>query len=167
MATNDTSPPEYWVDQDYEAGERFEGGAAVKAVAAVLFARADGPAPDARLRWLASRVQDMRERIGGRGMFVFRVAVLLAMWAAPLWSLRVPPLSRHEIPVRARVLERWERSPFGMSLFAIKAILCIAWFEHPAEAAAMRFDGRPLIEGDRYAASSTRASDGAEEAEHG
>lgn len=79
-------------------------------------------------------------------MFVFAFALFCLTWLAPLWSFSLPTLGSLSLEKRAHALERWERSPFGMTLFAVKAILCILWFEHPDAAAHMGFDGRPLIE---------------------
>lgn len=136
--------PAYWADPNPADPGEAVGGAAIRAIAGVLFATHEGPPPEDRLRWLAARVHDHRARVGGRGMLVFRIAVFAAMWIAPLWSFRLPTLSRLPHEARVEVLDRWERSPAGMSLFAIKAILCIIWFEHPAEAEAIGFDGLPL-----------------------
>jgi hypothetical protein len=78
-------------------------------------------------------------------MFVFGLCVMVVTWIAPLWSLLPVPLGVLGLERRARVLERWERSPFGMTLFAVKAVLSIVWCEHPDAAREMGFDGRPLL----------------------
>lgn len=80
-------------------------------------------------------------------MFVFGLCVVVVTWLAPLWSLLPVPLGALGLERRTRVLERWEQSPFGMTLFAVKAVLSIVWCEHPDAAREMGFDGRPLLLG--------------------
>lgn len=134
--------PAHWVDHDPVTSDAVHN-AAVIAVAETLFAVSSDEAPQALSR-LDYEVADMRQRIGGKGMFVFGLSVFALYWIAPLWSLTLPTLARHSLEKRADILERWERSPFGMSLFAVKAILCIVWFEGADAAAGMKFDGQPL-----------------------
>lgn len=87
---------------------------------------------------------EMHRDIGGRGMFVFGFGLWAVTWLAPLWSFRLPSLGRHEMAVRRAIVERWERSPFGMSIFAVKAILSILYFEHAGAAEELGFDGAPM-----------------------
>lgn len=145
MADSRPLPPSHWVARP-EAVHPTARPTAVRAVAGVLFATPEGPPSDEALAWLDAQVQRHRRDVGGRGMFVFAFALFSLTWLAPLWSFRLPTLGRLSLERRAHVLERWERSPFGMTLFAVKAILCILWFEHPDAAEHMGFDGRPLIE---------------------
>ncbi|MFT6397688.1 MAG: hypothetical protein ACJAYU_002443 [Bradymonadia bacterium] len=94
--------------------------------------------------WLEARLAEMRREVGGRGMFVFGFGLWAVSWLAPLWSFRTPSLGRHDLPARRAIVEKWERSPFGLTIFAVKAILCILYFEHPGAAEELGFDGEPL-----------------------
>ncbi len=77
-------------------------------------------------------------------MLVFGFGLWAVTWLAPLWSFRIPSLGRHEVSARREIVEKWERSPFGMTIFAVKAILSILYFEHAGSAEELGFDGRPL-----------------------
>jgi hypothetical protein len=118
---------------------------ALYSVAEVLFATADGTPPPARLRWLVLDVQAMIDHIGGRGPFVFRLSLLLVSVVAPLLVFKPKPLRTLSYEDRVRALDRYERSPLGLTLFVLKAMLCIVWYEHPGSAREVGFDGRALL----------------------
>ncbi|MCA9515530.1 MAG: hypothetical protein KC635_11345, partial [Myxococcales bacterium] len=63
---------------------------------------------------------------------------------APWLAGRLGPLERLPVSERVAALERLERSPLGLSVFALKATLAILYFEHPDAAAEIGFDGRGL-----------------------
>ncbi len=145
MPTPPNAVPAHWVSHDSEASSPGRAvNPAVIAVAEVLFQTHASQPDRAPLERLDAEVADMRSQISGLGMLVFALGLFAITWVAPLWSFKLPRFARHDAATRAHILERWERSPFGMSLFAVKAILCIVWFEHPDAAAHMNFDGQPL-----------------------
>lgn len=138
---------EHWIDHEAHgdvAPPRKAWVKAVYAVAEVLFATVDGPPPAERLRWLCRETEDMMTRVRGRGVFVFRLSVVLVSWLAPLLVLRLPTVRRVAFERRAVALDRYERSPLGMTLFVIKAMLCILYYEHPDAATDVGFSGQPL-----------------------
>jgi hypothetical protein len=55
---------------------------------------------------------------------------------------RLPPIRRLSFEDTERALERFERSPMGMMLFAVQTLVCIVYFEHPDAAAEIGFDGQ-------------------------
>jgi len=118
----------------------------VASVARVVFATEAGPTPRPRVNWLCAEVEDYLDRAGTRSRLVFRGAMLLVMWLSPLLVFRPPPLWLWALPIRARALERLERTPLALALFALKAVLCIPYYEHPDAAAEIGFDGHCLVE---------------------
>jgi hypothetical protein len=53
------------------------------------------------------------------------------MYLAPLFIFRPVSLRALSIRDRARALERFEATPHAPAALAVKAMLCILWFEHP------------------------------------
>lgn len=151
LANAPSALPEHWVDQH---PERLGAPLAIgwhrdlHALAAVLFAKDEQPPPDARLNWTVRQIDDMLEKIGGRGRFVYRMSLRVVSWLAPLLVFSLPKLRRLSFEKRAHALERFEAGPAGMMLFALKAMLCIVYYEHPDAAREIGFDGRGLLEGD-------------------
>lgn len=114
------------------------------AVAEVVFAGSCGrPAPE-RLNWTVGEVADILHRVGGKGAFVYRLSVWMVAWIAPLYVWSLPSFRRLSFEKRVAALERFEHSVFGMMVFAIKALLCIVYFEHADAARELNFDGRCL-----------------------
>ena len=55
------------------------------------------------------------------------------------------------LELRIRVLDRMERSFAGALIVALKAALCIVYYEHPGAAAEIGFDGGSLVESAEWA----------------
>ena len=102
-----------------------------RAVAEALFSREDGPPPAARLDWLVADVADFLREAGPRVRVIFTGGLAVATWLAPPLVGRAPPLSRLSVSDRCLALDRLEHSPLGLSLLAVKAMLCIPYYEHP------------------------------------
>lgn len=141
--------PSYWVDQHPEQhspaptrGWQWQ----LYALASVLFATDDGPPPEKRLYWVVFQVSDILGKVRGRGAFVYRLSLFVVAWLAPLMIFRLPTMRRLSFEQRVRALRRFEQSPFGLMLFAIKALLCITYYEHPDAAREIGFDGLGLGE---------------------
>lgn len=114
----------------------------------VIFEGEDGPPPRERLDWLCAELGDFFSRVGWRSRLVFRVSLFVIGAVAPLLVLRPWPLRWHPLRRRAKALARFERSPFGMALFAVKAILCIVYYEHPDAAREIGVDSDCLVVGE-------------------
>jgi hypothetical protein len=137
-----TSPPEYWVARDVDDAPEPSGWTRnLAAVAEVVFADADGPPPPDRIAWTVQQVRSFCERVGGKAVLVFRLALFAITWIAPLFTLSLPPLRRHDIGRRQKIVHRFENSIFGLTIFAAKAFLCMQYFEHPDVAEEVNFDG--------------------------
>ena len=111
-------------------------------IAEVLYADDVGPPDRSRIRWLCARTEELTAAVGGKAALVFRVGVFATNWVAPVLIMRAPPLWRLPYTDRLLALKRYEASPLGLSLFAVKAFLGISWFEHPDVAREVNFDGQ-------------------------
>ena len=141
-----TSPalPVHWVDQHPEQHSPAPTRAwqwQLHALASVLFATDAGAPPAERLNWVVFQVSDILSKVRGKGAFVYRLSLLVVAWVAPLMIFRFPTMRRLSFEQRVRALGRFERSPLGLMLFAIKALLCITYYEHPDAVREVGFDG--------------------------
>ena len=129
-----------------ENGKRIVARSTVsraRVLAEALFARADGPPPVSRLDWLEWQVEDFLARAGTQSRLFFSFLLWLCSWLAPLFILRLRGLGGLSLPERTRALAALERR-FGEPLLAIKAILCLIYYEHPDAARSVGFDDRCL-----------------------
>lgn len=102
-----------------------------RAVAEALFSP-DGETIDrARLDWLEEDFADFFSRAHGNARMILRASLLALMWLAPLFVFTPLPLTSLSIKRRALALERLEASLLAPAALAVKAMLCILWFEHP------------------------------------
>ncbi len=105
----------------------------------------DGPCDPERVDWVCRQTRDFVQDVGGKGALVFRAGLFTTEWLAPIWSFKLPRFQGLDFETRLEVLERFERSPFGLSLLAVKLFLGIAYFEHRDTPAEIGFDGGPLL----------------------
>lgn len=101
-----------------------------RVVAEAMFLRDEGPVPPDRLDWLSDDFVDFLEQAGPRSELIIGGALSIATWMAPLVIGRRPPLSRLGVEDRCRALETLEKTPAGLPLLALKAILCTIYYEH-------------------------------------
>ena len=101
-----------------------------RAFAEAFFAREEGPPPPSRLDWAMCELDDFLEHGGPRVELLLRGGLALATWAAPPLAGKVPPLARLTVADRQTALDRLERTPAGLPMLAVKAMLCIIWYEH-------------------------------------
>lgn len=113
------------------------------AVISVMFADESGPPDLERLRWTCEQVHEFVRRVGGKSALAFRLSLSATTWLAPFWAGHLPPFRRNSFERQRRIMEVWEESPMGLSLFALKAFASMHYFEHPATAQECGFDGRP------------------------
>jgi hypothetical protein len=100
-------------------------------VAEALFSP-DGETVDReRLDWLEEDFADFFARAHGNARLILRASLLALMWVAPWFVFTPRPLASLPIRRRAQALERLEGSPLAPAALAVKAMLCILWFEHP------------------------------------
>lgn len=102
-----------------------------RTVAEALFSPDGSPPDTARLEFIEEDFGDFYARSNGSARLVLRLSLFALMWVAPWFIFRPLPLSSLSLPQRARALERLESSPLGPAALAVKAMLCVLWFEHP------------------------------------
>lgn len=110
-------------------------------VAEAMFLRDEGPVPEGRLNWLSEDFVDFLEQAGPRSELIIGGALSIATWVAPLAIGRRPPLSRLTVTERCRALETLEKTPAGLPLLALKAVLCMLYYEHEDSKAEIGIDG--------------------------
>ncbi|MEZ4265752.1 MAG: hypothetical protein R3F39_05185 [Myxococcota bacterium] len=139
--------PRHWVDHDAGAAAPPVTRAWLKqaaSVAEVIFESDEGPPPPERIRWLCAQLDDFMARAGSRSRLVFRLALFVIGWLAPWLALRPLPFRFLSHDRRILALERLELSPLAPAMFAVKALLCILYYEHPDAAREIGFDGQCL-----------------------
>jgi hypothetical protein len=86
------------------------------------------------------------EHAGPRSELIFRGALVIATWMAPLAIGRRPPLERLSIEQRCVALEKAEATAAGLPMLALKAMLCFMYFEHPDARADIGIVDEPGVE---------------------
>ena len=112
-----------------------------RAIAESLFATDAGPAPRERIDWLELQVEDFLARIGLRARLVFSLMLRVVAVLAPLFIGKLSSLPSLPPEQRTRALLRLEER-FGEPLLAVKAILCLIYYEHPDAQREIGFDAR-------------------------
>jgi hypothetical protein len=110
-----------------------------RAIAEAIFLTESGPPPAERLDWLVNELEDFLARSGGRTRFVFGLAMFAAAFLAPIVSFRFRSLASMPVEERSAVLERLE-NVFGPPVLAVKALLCVLYYEHPDAQKQIGFD---------------------------
>ena len=113
----------------------------MRAVAEAVFATEDGAPPAERLDWVCDDLDDFFARCGARSRWVFRLSLLVVGIVAPLLARRARSLGSLSLADRIDALERLERSKLGLALLAVKAMLCVVYYEHPDVTRAYGLDG--------------------------
>ncbi len=130
----------------------------VRAFGEAVFARDDGPPPDARMRWLVDDVDDFVAHLNTRSYLLFRLCLFVVTWVAPLLLLRFTRLASLPQDRRLQALEALERSPAALALFGARAIVSLVYYEHPDAAREIGWDQKCLTEVRREAAATADAS---------
>jgi hypothetical protein len=117
---------------------------ALVAIAEAVFSRQEAPPAAERLAWIEREMEDFLARAGTRSRIMFSVMVWLTTLIAPLLSKRFVPLYLLPLGERVRALALLERR-FSEPLLAVKALLCLVYYEHPDAAREVGFDGECLL----------------------
>jgi hypothetical protein len=117
---------------------------AASRIAEAVFARGGQPPPADRIAWLEREFEDFLARSGPRSRLVLSFMVRLVSLLAPLFVGRLATLGSLSVPERIRALTRLEER-FGGPLLAVKAMLCLLYYEHPDAAREVGFDGQCLV----------------------
>lgn len=114
----------------------------LRAVAEAVFADQRGPPPAARLDWVLVEFEDFLTMAGTRARLVLRAALFAVTVLAPLFVRALPPLRRLPVAKRSVALERMEASFASAAVLAVKAFLCLLYYEHPEVQAEVGYVGR-------------------------
>ncbi len=113
----------------------------LQALAEAIFATEAGPPPESRIRWVCAEMDDVLAHSGPSARTLFRAATYAVAAAVPVFARRPVPLERMSLKARIVALDRMERSLAAPPLLAVKALLCILYYEHPDAAREVGFDG--------------------------
>jgi hypothetical protein len=117
---------------------------ALVAIAEAVFSRNGAPPASERLSWIEREMEDFLARAGFRSRLMFSFMVWLTTLIAPLLSGRFTLLYGLPLAERVRAVELLERR-FSEPLLAVKALLCLVYYEHPDAARDVGFDGECLL----------------------
>jgi hypothetical protein len=119
-------------------------GRGIWVIAEALFSRESGPPPAERLGWLCAEVKDVLAHAGARSRRTFVLALVFVTLFAPIFSGRLAFLWNVPVGERGKILERFERGGIAQvaAILALKAILCILYYEHPDVADEIGFENR-------------------------
>ena len=117
---------------------------ATLAFAEALFSDDGTPPNRQHLEWMADEMEDFLARAGGQARTVYVASLTTIDRLGPIRIGRLGPLCKLELAERQRAMEAIEHSPVGLTVFAVKALCCIAYYEHPAMEQEIGFDGQCL-----------------------
>jgi hypothetical protein len=105
-----------------------------RAIAEALFSTDAAPVPADRVAWLMAELDLVLTYAGWRSGGFYKLALFVVTFLAPLLILRPVPLHRLSVSERVRALRRMEHSFAASVVLAVKAILCLLYYEHPEAA---------------------------------
>ncbi|MEQ9502744.1 MAG: hypothetical protein RIT81_38095 [Deltaproteobacteria bacterium] len=116
------------------------------AIGEAIFSTSDRPCPPDRLDYLRRELGDLMGRAAPRGRLLFTLGAFAVSVIAPLLVGRLPPFRRLPLDVRIAALRKLEARQLGAVLIALRAVLCLLYYEHPDAAAEI---GIRVTEGGR------------------
>lgn len=118
---------------------------AARLVAEALFLDETGqPPPTAELDWVEVELADFTRSAGGWATFLLSSCLLVVRLMVPIFARQPRGLAGLGLEQRRHALERMEESGLSLPLLAVKAAICLVFYEHPDAAARIGFDGRCL-----------------------
>ncbi len=109
-------------------------------ISEALFSKDGTPPAPERIAWLRAEVGDFLSRASPLGRLLFVLGSLVVCWLAPLFVGALPPLARLPFARRVEALERFETRRVAPVLIALRAILCLLYYEHPDAAREVGID---------------------------
>jgi hypothetical protein len=101
-----------------------------RAIAEAVFARDGHAPPEERLSWLDAELEDFLARAGAQSRLMLTFSLWLVAVAAPLSFRRWARLEALPLGDRVQALAALERA-LPEPLLAVKALLCLIYYEHP------------------------------------
>lgn len=115
------------------------------AVAEALFSDGVNPPAPERMAFVRREFGDLMARAMPRGRLLFVAGLLVISVIAPVMVRRLPPFRRLPLTTRVAALEKMESSRLSPVLIAVRAMLCLVYFEHEDAAAEAGIGTEPLI----------------------
>ena len=110
--------------------------ARTRAVAEALFTVDDRTVPPSeRLDWVMEEYADFMARTSRRGRLLFTLAAQVVTRVSPWLRGRLGGFLQCSLTERVEMLRAFEATPLAGVLIALRAILCILYYEHPGAAA--------------------------------
>ncbi|MDP1823428.1 MAG: hypothetical protein Q8L48_09305 [Archangium sp.] len=103
----------------------------LRAFAEALFSTEEGPPSVERMDWLMKEMDEYLLLAGPGARVIFGLALFVVVWLSPLFIGRLPTLRSLEVPERVEALTRMEESFASAPVLAVKAFLCVVYYEHP------------------------------------
>jgi hypothetical protein len=103
----------------------------LRAFSEALFSSEEGAPPATRIDWLMGQMDDYLGRAGSRAQFIFTLSVFVVAWLAPIFVGRFPTIRGLDLETRVKALTKMEESFAGAPVLAVKAFLCVVYYEHP------------------------------------
>ena len=114
----------------------------LRAVCEAVFSTNEGPPAPHLLDYCVTQFAISIAHSGFRSRVVFGMALLAMAVIAPVLIFRFPGLHRLPLPDRVRALTKMEESAvLAAPVLAVKAIICICFYEHPDAQKAVGFTG--------------------------
>lgn len=114
-------------------------------VAEALFLDESGaPPPATELDWIEHELVDFTRSAGASAHLLLSCCLLAVRLLVPVFARTPRGLAGLDVNRRREALERMEESGASLPLLAVKAILCMVFYEHPDVAARIGFDGKCL-----------------------
>jgi hypothetical protein len=108
---------------------------AIAVFAETLFSTDSGLPPRDRVDGVVASASALLSATTVRSRLMFQICLFAMLWVAPLFIRRGPGLARLPLGQRVAALTAMEHTPTGAAMvLAIKAVLCMLWYEHPEAA---------------------------------
>ena len=111
---------------------------------ALFLDEAGNPPAAGELDWVETELQDFVRSAGSWARFLLGSCMLVVQLMVPLFARKLATLRSLGLPERRLALERMEESGMSLPLLAVKAVICMVYYEHPDAAARIGFDGHCL-----------------------
>lgn len=109
-------------------------------IADALFSTDAGAPPAERIQWLRGELSDFMARGTLTGRALFTLAAFVISVVAPLRIGALPPFRRLSLTKRVHALQLFEASRLSGLLIAVRALICLMYYEHPDAARGLRLD---------------------------
>ena len=103
----------------------------LRAFAEALFSTEAGAPSAERMDWLMKEMEEYLQLAGPGARVIFGLALFAVTWLSPLFIRRLPTLRSLELTERVEALTRMEESFAAAPVLAVKAFLCVVYYEHP------------------------------------